>query len=339
MFCGNCGIKISDESRFCPGCGSSVGVQASNASPLHEKVETQASIPTSQPPPSMPPLQSTASHGPALWNPNAAALWSILFTPAFGTFLHMKNWRALGNTKKATTAMCWFIASIILYAIYFFSSNPMPAGIFGLLFWWYLISARPQANLIKQQFGTAYPRKSWLIPLLFAFVALIGLSIAGFFFIPSSDEQIDQVEATAQVSNPSQTNISETSPVTENSSAESPAISEIEGVPAGADPERWAAADAQAKAILAEGNSATQLKYTSFDDREFNAKSTPDGFVFESSTEIIYLGNNCDVFNKERGTGEWFWTKNGLYIEFKDSGILFPSQKSPFEDLRCQDLS
>lgn len=27
-----------------------------------------------------------------LWNPNAAANWCLLFTPSFGSWLHMKNW-------------------------------------------------------------------------------------------------------------------------------------------------------------------------------------------------------------------------------------------------------
>lgn len=33
----------------------------------------------------------------ALWNPNAAANWSLLFTPLFGAYLHMLNWRSLGE--------------------------------------------------------------------------------------------------------------------------------------------------------------------------------------------------------------------------------------------------
>ena len=32
---------------------------------------------------------------PALWNPTAAGSWSILFSPIFGAYLHMLNWRAL----------------------------------------------------------------------------------------------------------------------------------------------------------------------------------------------------------------------------------------------------
>ena len=34
---------------------------------------------------------ATGDAAPALWNPNAAANWSLLFSPAFGAWLHMKN--------------------------------------------------------------------------------------------------------------------------------------------------------------------------------------------------------------------------------------------------------
>ena len=52
------------------------------------------------PNPYAPPKAEVADVGrtevaPALWNPNAAASWSLLFSPAFGAFLHMKNWQAL----------------------------------------------------------------------------------------------------------------------------------------------------------------------------------------------------------------------------------------------------
>ena len=33
---------------------------------------------------------------PPLWNPGAAMAWSLLFSPIFGAFVHMKNWQALG---------------------------------------------------------------------------------------------------------------------------------------------------------------------------------------------------------------------------------------------------
>ena len=39
-----------------------------------------------------------------IWNPSAAASWSLPFSPIFGAYLHMLNWRALGDEQKAATA-------------------------------------------------------------------------------------------------------------------------------------------------------------------------------------------------------------------------------------------
>jgi len=61
---------------------------------------------------------------PALWNPAAAASWSLIFSPIFGSWLQMKNWQALGESEKAAKARTWvwvccafFTALIVLGAI------------------------------------------------------------------------------------------------------------------------------------------------------------------------------------------------------------------------------
>jgi protein-S-isoprenylcysteine O-methyltransferase Ste14 len=54
-----------------------------------------------------------AEAAPALWNPGAAASWSLLFSPAFGAFLHMKNWEALGQPDKAAAARKWAVIYIV----------------------------------------------------------------------------------------------------------------------------------------------------------------------------------------------------------------------------------
>ena len=40
---------------------------------------------------------ATAAPRPPLWNPGAAASWSLLLSPVFGAILHMKNWQAMGE--------------------------------------------------------------------------------------------------------------------------------------------------------------------------------------------------------------------------------------------------
>src|SRR5262249_50236839 len=53
---------------------------------------------------------STAPAGPVLpklWNPGAAAIWSLLFGPAFGAWLHAVNWGVLGKPWRATANAIW----------------------------------------------------------------------------------------------------------------------------------------------------------------------------------------------------------------------------------------
>ena len=35
-----------------------------------------------------------------IWNPNAAANWSLIFTPAFGAYIQMLNWQRLGQEPR-----------------------------------------------------------------------------------------------------------------------------------------------------------------------------------------------------------------------------------------------
>ena len=121
---------------------------------------------------------------PPLWNPNAAANWSLIFTPAFGALLQLLNWRALGENDKAASAKAWFITSLVLLAIYVLLGLLLPDaraadGIgraigFGYLIVWYVSTARSQARYVKDKFGSAYPRKGWTRPLLIALGAMVG---------------------------------------------------------------------------------------------------------------------------------------------------------------------
>src|SRR5262245_2874850 len=54
---------------------------------------------------------------PELWNPNAASSWSLMFSPVFGAFLHMRNWEALGEPEKATQSRYWMIGSIVFFVL------------------------------------------------------------------------------------------------------------------------------------------------------------------------------------------------------------------------------
>jgi hypothetical protein len=122
-----------------------------------------------------------------LWNPNAAANWSLFFSPAFGAYLQMKNWQALGEPDKASTSKAWFVAVLVILlalplvaalvpgmsGLLRFSS---PVGV-ALLIAWYVSSGRGQARYVKERFGKNYPRKGWGLPLLGAVGVLFGYFI------------------------------------------------------------------------------------------------------------------------------------------------------------------
>ena len=130
----------------------------------------------------------TLQESPPLWNPNAAANWSLLFSPAFGAFLHMKNWEALGEPEKASVAKVWVtIVVVILIAIpLVVVLVPGLRGMRGfsnywgilLLLAWYLTSGRAQAQYVKERFGKNYPRRGWGKPLFIAVTAVVGYFVA-----------------------------------------------------------------------------------------------------------------------------------------------------------------
>ena len=95
---------------------------------------------------------------PALWNPNAAANWSLLFSPIFGAFLHMKNWEELGEPDKAKASRQWVIAGIVVFVV--------------------LALARHQTAYVKARFGKVYPRKGWSKPLALAVLGVLAFILA-----------------------------------------------------------------------------------------------------------------------------------------------------------------
>ncbi len=133
-------------------------------------------------PPPTPPITP-----PALWNPNAAACWSLLFSPAFGAYLHARNADALGRTEEAKTNRVWFYVSLGFLGCFLISvfipsitDSIIQGASIGLLFGWYFSLGKKQIQFVKGNLQVGYPRKSWMTPLLIGFGCLVAYVVAGF---------------------------------------------------------------------------------------------------------------------------------------------------------------
>jgi hypothetical protein len=63
--------------------------------------------------PKTPESNSTIS----LWDPNAAACWSLVLTPAFSAYIHGRNAETMGNMEEAWMNRVWFYASLFYIVV------------------------------------------------------------------------------------------------------------------------------------------------------------------------------------------------------------------------------
>lgn len=161
MFCDQCGSENRDDARYCRKCGHPI------LSATSITVDTMTRAATATP----------------IWNPNAAVNWSFLFTPAFGSYLQMLNWRALGEPQKAASARAWFYISLSILPVYLLArvltglyTTAQPLFVV-YLFVWYFASGRRQAKYVKEKLGSDYPRKPWGRPLLGAAGAFVAYAV------------------------------------------------------------------------------------------------------------------------------------------------------------------
>lgn len=178
MYCSKCGAESPSVSNYCSECGSALAVSITKNDP-------------SQPlNPEKPKAKTRVK--PNLWNPTAAANWSLLFSPAFGAYIHMLNWQALGYSEKAKNSRNWFLIGLLL-------------SLFGLglivLIAWYFASAKEQIKYVKTHFGDNYPKNSLGKPLLIALgISLIVITLV--FLIPDSNKHMEKQNIQSPQSNP-----------------------------------------------------------------------------------------------------------------------------------------
>ena len=153
-------------------------------------------------------IQTTAdTTRPLLWNPDAAANWSLLFTPVFGAYLHAINWRALGKPERAAANIVWLWITVAFLVInggtlFLPESKTVElvmrlAGL-GLLIGWYFSQGRPQAKFVKATYGDNYDRRGWGLPIL-AGVAGDGVYLTAVLFLAAAAYKTDPIELAAEV--------------------------------------------------------------------------------------------------------------------------------------------
>ena len=129
----------------------------------------------------------TGQEAPALWNPNAAACWSLLFSPIFGAALHMFNARAMGDAEleKLNKGFMWGTLAVLVIAILLAIFSGIKANFVGIaaLGAWYGSVGRKQVALVKERYGSNYPRRSWGKPILFGVLGIVALYVCIFILL------------------------------------------------------------------------------------------------------------------------------------------------------------
>lgn len=142
--------------------------------------------------------QPEMSHA-SLWNPAAAANWSLLFSPVFGAWIHAKNWKALGNELKAKQSMYWVYGGIVTLIGTILLPNASILGFVFLLIW-YFAFAKQQMKYVKNILGGEYEKKGWAKPLGIAVCCFVAfISVAGFASL-SFDSELQQEIALSDIS-------------------------------------------------------------------------------------------------------------------------------------------
>lgn len=153
----------------CPSCHATLVVPSpENARSATFPPQAEAVLQETQPS-SVPP--------PLLWNPGAAAFWSLFLTPAFGSFLLAKNAETLGRDKEVGQFKIWMCITVGLLVVLFVTGFNFGFG--GLIFFliWYFVAARPHEQFVTSTFGKNYSHASWGVPLAVAVGGIVGFAV------------------------------------------------------------------------------------------------------------------------------------------------------------------
>lgn len=128
---------------------------------------------------------------PPLFNPNAAGLWSILFSPLFGSYLHWQNCLALDDEEgvKAQKGVFYVVLVFLIIAIFggifvpaVADKMPRSMGLTILVIWWFA-AGKKHKQAVQERFGDDYPRRSMGKAVLMAVGILIAAVVLIFIVV------------------------------------------------------------------------------------------------------------------------------------------------------------
>lgn len=145
------------------------------------------------------PQTASADAIPALWDPKSARNWSIVLTPAFGAFIHAKNWGTLGEHELAEehrNVMVLNILTVIAIGLIAFvgpfghlqHATPKHAsyylsdtiqfllfiGYVGTAIGWHKEAAPTQIEYVQENIDLNYRRREFIGPV---FVGMIYVAV------------------------------------------------------------------------------------------------------------------------------------------------------------------
>lgn len=153
---------MSEEKRKCPGCAEEIPANATVCEYCGEKfnsfLETEQTM-----------------EKPELYNPKAAANWSLLFTPIFGAYVIKSNWKMLGQEQREKRSRIWLITLSVIYIVAMFFLDESVAGLYLLpLAAWYFVECRSQIKYLTEN-RIDYQKKKWKSIALKAAGILVGI--------------------------------------------------------------------------------------------------------------------------------------------------------------------
>ena len=114
---------------------------------------------------------------PTMWNPGAAIAWSFVFTPIFGSFIQMKNWKQLGEIENEKKSMYWMCGSILFaLTMTVFDANFEKVNFSSIKFlylatWWFF-DGRKQVKYFYDHIPF-FQKRSWKKPLSISLIIFI----------------------------------------------------------------------------------------------------------------------------------------------------------------------